>query len=185
MPNHSFDRVSFGEFLTRAGLVTTRHVRDALDLQEREGGSLGTNLLAIRAIDESSLLRALGAYHSSPTVSAGELQNIPWQVLRAVSLDLVRQYSIVPFRVQGNTICVASRRPGSIAIENEIVLDDPSHVVSRLHAELQPARGGYVLVDRDSDHGVWVDGERVERVTLEPGVPVVIGPYQLSLEGWR
>jgi tRNA A-37 threonylcarbamoyl transferase component Bud32/tetratricopeptide (TPR) repeat protein len=68
------------------------------------------------------------------------------------------------------------------AVENEIVLEDPSHVVSRVHAELQPARGGYVLIDRDSDHGVWVDGSRVERVTLEPGVPVVIGPYQLVIE---
>jgi tRNA A-37 threonylcarbamoyl transferase component Bud32/tetratricopeptide (TPR) repeat protein len=68
------------------------------------------------------------------------------------------------------------------ALENEIVLDDPSHIVSRVHAEVQPGRGAWVLVDCDSDHGVWVDGERVARVTLEPGVPVVIGPYRLSLD---
>jgi pSer/pThr/pTyr-binding forkhead associated (FHA) protein len=54
--------------------------------------------------------------------------------------------------------------------------------VSRVHAEVQPGRGAWVLVDCDSDHGVWVDGERVARVTLEPGVPVVIGPYRLSLD---
>jgi hypothetical protein len=122
LSSHSFDRVSFGEYLAQAGLVTSRQLRDALDLQEREGGTLGTNLLAIRAVDEPALLRALGAYHSSPVVSAKELDGIPWSVLRAVSLELVRRYSIVPFRIHGNTICVASRRPGSIAIENEIVL---------------------------------------------------------------
>jgi pSer/pThr/pTyr-binding forkhead associated (FHA) protein len=71
------------------------------------------------------------------------------------------------------------------AADNEIVLDDPSHTVSRVHAELQPGRGGYVLVDCDSDHGVWVDGERVERVTLEPDVPVVIGPYRLVIDDGR
>jgi pSer/pThr/pTyr-binding forkhead associated (FHA) protein len=68
------------------------------------------------------------------------------------------------------------------ALNNEIVLDDPSHTVSRLHAELQPADGGYVLIDSQSDNGIWVDGLRVERVHLEPEVPVVIGPYQIVLE---
>ena len=68
------------------------------------------------------------------------------------------------------------------ATDNEIVLDDPSHTVSRVHAELQPEGTGYVLIDCASDNGVWLDGERVERVMLEPHVPVVIGPYRIVLE---
>ena len=68
------------------------------------------------------------------------------------------------------------------AADNEIVLDDPSHTVSRRHAELQPGPGGYVVVDCQSVNGIWVEGVRVGRVTLEPEVPVVIGPFQLVLE---
>ena len=147
----SFDRVSFGEYLVRAGLVHPRELRDALDLQEREGGSLGTNLLAIGAIEETALLRALGAYHTSPTVSGDELQNVPWSVLRAVSLELVRRYSIVPYRIQGNTICVASRRPGSIAIENEIVLATSrlTRTYLALDVRLQEALQGYFGIRAD------------------------------------
>jgi hypothetical protein len=147
----SFDRVSFGEYLTRAGLIQSRQLRDALDLQEREGGSLGTNLLAIGAIEEAALLRALGAYHTSPTVSGDELQNVPWSVLRAVSLELVRRYSIVPYRIQGNTICVASRRPGSIAIENEIVLATSrlTRTYLALDVRLQEALQGYFGIRAD------------------------------------
>ncbi|HVH19317.1 MAG TPA: FHA domain-containing protein, partial [Myxococcota bacterium] len=68
------------------------------------------------------------------------------------------------------------------APENEIVLEDGSQTVSPFHAELRPGPSGYVLHDCASDHGVWVDGRRVNRVRLEPDVPVAIGPYRLVLE---
>jgi pSer/pThr/pTyr-binding forkhead associated (FHA) protein len=66
--------------------------------------------------------------------------------------------------------------------QNDVVLDDPEKVVSRFHAELRPADGGYVLVDLNSQNGTWIDEERVERVTMHPGIAVVIGPYQLVVE---
>lgn len=66
--------------------------------------------------------------------------------------------------------------------QNDIVLDDPDKVVSRFHAELRPEGGGYVLVDLNSQNGTWMDARRVERVTMQPGVPVAIGPYQLVVE---
>ena len=64
--------------------------------------------------------------------------------------------------------------------QNDIVLDDPDQVVSRFHAELRPEAAGYVLVDLNSQNGTWVDAERVDRVAMRTGVPVVIGPYELS-----
>ena len=66
--------------------------------------------------------------------------------------------------------------------QNDIVLDDPDKVVSRFHAELRPENGDYVLVDLDSQNGTWRDDERVERVTMRPGIAVAIGPYQLVVE---
>jgi pSer/pThr/pTyr-binding forkhead associated (FHA) protein len=66
--------------------------------------------------------------------------------------------------------------------QNDVVLDDPDKVVSRFHAELRPEDGGYVLVDLNSQNGTWIDEERVERVTMHPGIAVVIGPYQLVVE---
>jgi len=66
--------------------------------------------------------------------------------------------------------------------QNDVVLDDPDKVVSRFHAELRPQNGGYVLVDLNSQNGTWMDDERVERVTMQPGIAVAIGPYQLVVE---
>ena len=66
--------------------------------------------------------------------------------------------------------------------QNDVVLDDPDKVVSRFHAELRPESEGYVLIDLDSQNGTWVDARRVNRVVMQTGVPVAIGPYQLVLD---
>jgi pSer/pThr/pTyr-binding forkhead associated (FHA) protein len=66
--------------------------------------------------------------------------------------------------------------------QNDIVLEDPEMLVSRFHAALRREGTGYVLIDLNSQNGTWVAERRVDRVQLEAGVPVAIGPYQLILE---
>ena len=64
--------------------------------------------------------------------------------------------------------------------QNDIVLDDPDQVVSRFHAELRPDGGEYVLVDLNSQNGTWVNASGSIASRMRTGVPVAIGPYQLS-----
>ena len=65
--------------------------------------------------------------------------------------------------------------------ENDICLDDQTKSVSRWHAELQPSAGGYLLVDLNSQNGVWQAGRRHARLLLMGGQPVAVGPYTLTL----
>jgi hypothetical protein len=57
--------------------------------------------------------------------------------------------------------------------ENDVVIG--SLLASRVHAELRPEAGGYVLHDRDSSNGTWVNGTRVTSRQLQPGDEIVIG----------
>ena len=57
--------------------------------------------------------------------------------------------------------------------ENDIVLTTPS--ASRVHAELRREAGGYVLHDRDSTNGTWVNGASVTFRQLQPGDQIMIG----------
>ena len=66
--------------------------------------------------------------------------------------------------------------------QNDVVLPDPAKALSRFHAELRAEQGRFVVVDLNSQNGVWLGGRRVPQATLEPGVPVVIGTYQLVLK---
>ncbi len=57
--------------------------------------------------------------------------------------------------------------------ENDIVLTTPS--ASRVHAELRHEASGYVLYDRDSTNGTWVNDASVTARQLRPGDQITIG----------
>lgn len=63
---------------------------------------------------------------------------------------------------------------------NDICLDNV--YLSRHHAVLVRARGGYYLTDLNSVNGVIVKGERVEGAQIESGEVFMIGPFRLKLE---
>jgi tetratricopeptide (TPR) repeat protein len=66
--------------------------------------------------------------------------------------------------------------------QNDLVLEDAGKGVSRNHAEIRFENGTYTLVDLQSQNGIWVAGNRVPSVVLEPGVSAAVGPYRLMME---
>jgi len=67
------------------------------------------------------------------------------------------------------------------ATDCDVVLDDPG--VSRRHAALRPAAGGWVIEDLGSTNGVLVNGRRVgEPRALAPGDRIELGAILLTFE---
>ena len=64
--------------------------------------------------------------------------------------------------------------------EADLVIDDPN--VSRRHAELRRADGGWAIADLDSTNGIKVNGRKVGRARLEPGDEVELGTSRLRFE---
>ncbi len=64
--------------------------------------------------------------------------------------------------------------------EADLVIDDPN--VSRRHAELRRADGGWTIADLDSTNGVKVNGRKVGRARLEPGDEIELGTSRLRFE---
>ena len=60
----------------------------------------------------------------------------------------------------------------------DVFLDDVT--VSRSHAVLSRDERGYVIEDRGSLNGTYVNRRRVEKATLEDGDEVQIGKYRLT-----
>ncbi|MBI2389512.1 MAG: sigma-54-dependent Fis family transcriptional regulator [Deltaproteobacteria bacterium] len=57
----------------------------------------------------------------------------------------------------------------------DVCLGDDT-LVSRMHADVFAAAGGYVVTDRDSRHGTFVNGARIERqVSVDPGAVLRVG----------
>jgi serine/threonine protein kinase len=76
-----------------------------------------------------------------------------------------------PVPPQGLTI---GRHP-----DNDIVLAD-EFMVSRQHAVITLEQGQYVLYDRDSTNGTWVNDQRIFRQVLKPGDRIQIWQSQFA-----
>lgn len=95
-------------------------------------------------------------------------------------LDQAPAPAMQQFALAGAPAVVSiGRAPG-----NTILLNHPA--VSQRHAELarDPRSGLYVLTDRGSTNGTFVNGVRISgRVRLDPGNEVRIGPYRFVFTG--
>jgi len=58
----------------------------------------------------------------------------------------------------------------------------PGFAVSRRHAELVRSEYGYALRDLGSRNGLMVNGRRLDRVELAPGIVVTVGDFGMRLE---
>ncbi len=65
------------------------------------------------------------------------------------------------------------------SLDNDICLGDAS--VSRFHARIEPDGdgGGYAIEDQGSTRGLFVNGQRAQRVALHPGDVVTLGDVTL------
>jgi ABC-type multidrug transport system ATPase subunit/pSer/pThr/pTyr-binding forkhead associated (FHA) protein len=88
--------------------------------------------------------------------------------------DMVTTTPRLELRAGGRTWRATGGRSWSIgrAHEADIQLENPR--VSRHHAVLQPTPAGWVLVNRSSN-GMFVNGQRVESLTISRPITVVLG----------
>jgi pSer/pThr/pTyr-binding forkhead associated (FHA) protein len=63
---------------------------------------------------------------------------------------------------------------------NALVLDDPT--VSEIHAEIVEQDGSYILIDRASTNGSYVDEHRAFRNRLQPGARLRFGRVEWTFE---
>jgi pSer/pThr/pTyr-binding forkhead associated (FHA) protein len=76
-------------------------------------------------------------------------------------------------------------KPGGLSIGSAPVNDVciRNLTVSKMHARIRSYAGRFVIEDLDSHSGVWVQGRRVTRAVLTPGVPFLVGNCELMLLG--
>lgn len=67
---------------------------------------------------------------------------------------------------------------GRDAADNDIVLDDDA--VSRIHARIWLAKGEFIIQDRASRNGTWVNGEKILKQALTEGDTIKIGETAFS-----
>jgi len=114
------DDRTFGKWLLAEGILATDGLRRARDAQRGRLGRLDTEILDLQLMSEHSVLEALGKYHNTRTVSGFELEHASPDAVRMLTPRIATRLGVVPFKIEGKTLSVATLKPGDLLVEDEI-----------------------------------------------------------------
>jgi type IV pilus assembly protein PilB len=108
----------FGEFLVKSDKITKDQLREALELQQRDGGRLGAVLVKLGHIEEAELVELLSRHFGVPSVDLDGVE-IDESILKIIPGDIARKYTILPVSKAGATVTLAMLDP-----TNMFAMDD-------------------------------------------------------------
>jgi type IV pilus assembly protein PilB len=130
-----------GQLLIASNIISEDQLKEALTLQRREGGRLGTNLVKLGHITEEKLVTFLSRQYGVPAVNLSDYKIDP-TVLKLIPIDIARKYLILPVARVGATLTIAMADPSNVfAIDDvkfmtgynvEVVVSNESSILSAI-----------------------------------------------------
>jgi len=102
-----------GQLLIASNIISEDQLKEALNLQRREGGRLGTNLVKLGYITEEKLVIFLSRQYGVPAVNLSDYKIDP-SVLKLVPVDIARKYLVMPVARVGATLTIAMADPSNV-----------------------------------------------------------------------
>ena len=102
-----------GKLLVNAKIVSDEQLGNALQVQKKDGGRLGSALVKSGAIDEARLLAFLGQQYGVPSVDISKLEIDP-SIIKLIPTEVVQKYYVIPVKRSGATLSLAMVDPGDV-----------------------------------------------------------------------
>jgi type IV pilus assembly protein PilB len=102
-----------GQILITSNIISEEQLRQALNLQKKEGGRLGTNLAKLGYITEDKLVSFLSKQFGVPAINLSEYSIDP-SVIKLIPLEMARKYLIMPITRVGATLTIAMADPSNV-----------------------------------------------------------------------
>ena len=99
--------------LTQAKIITDGQLDQALTLQRKAGGRLGTSLVKLGYVTEDKLVAFLSKQFGVPAINVAEYEIDP-TVVKLIPVDMTRKYTIIPVTRVGATLTIAMADPSNI-----------------------------------------------------------------------
>ncbi len=175
-----------GQLLLEAQLISEDQVRTALQVQEVSGNRLGSILVEMGAVSESTMLQFLSQQYGVSTIDLSTCQ-VDTELLTLVPLDMAKKYTVVPVRRTGTRLILAMVDPSNTNVLDEIKFLVGVHVVPvvAMESDIQLAiRRLYQKDDTGEIGGRGQSGKSIEgqRLTVNPGAESLDGSAQTL---WR
>lgn len=102
-----------GQLLVNNHLITEEHLGKALELQKKEGGRLGSNLVKLGFISEEKLVAFLSQQYGVPAVNLSDYK-IDNSLTKFIPVEVAQKYMMMPVARLGATLTVAMVDPSNV-----------------------------------------------------------------------
>jgi type IV pilus assembly protein PilB len=133
--------VKLGQLLVASNMISEDQLKEALNLQRREGGRIGTNLVKLGYMTEEKLVMFLSRQYGVPAINLSDYK-IDQSVLKLVPIDIAKKYLLMPVVRVGATLTIALADPSNVfAIDDvkfmtgyniEVVVANESAILSAI-----------------------------------------------------
>ncbi len=105
--------VKLGQLLIASSIISEEQLKQTLNIQRKEGGRLGTNLVKLGFIAEDKLVTFLSKQFGVPAVNLPEYR-VDSAVLKLIPADMAKKYLIMPVARVGATLTIAMADPSNV-----------------------------------------------------------------------
>ncbi|MFO7652512.1 MAG: type IV-A pilus assembly ATPase PilB [Candidatus Krumholzibacteriia bacterium] len=128
--------------LLEAGLIDQASLEKALEVQKKDGGSLGQALVRTGGIDDACYCDFLGKIYNLPVVDL-ETVDIAPECIDLIPAEVATKFQVVPLGRRGRVLTVAMANPSNI-----FAIDDIKFITS---LDVQPVVCGEAAIKRAID----------------------------------
>ncbi|HXX56673.1 MAG TPA: type IV-A pilus assembly ATPase PilB [Thermodesulfovibrionales bacterium] len=102
-----------GQMLIVSNIISEEQLGQALNLQKKEGGRLGSNLIKLGYISEDKLVSFLSKQFGVPAINLSEYTIDP-SVIKLIPVEMARKYLIMPVTRVGATLTITMADPSNM-----------------------------------------------------------------------
>jgi type IV pilus assembly protein PilB len=105
--------LKIGEMLLSSKIITEEQLKQALILQKKAGGRLGTNLVKLGYVTEEQLVAFLSKQFGVPAIKLSDYK-IDLTVVKLIPVEMSKKYTIMPVARVGATLTIAMTDPSNV-----------------------------------------------------------------------
>ena len=127
-------KIRIGDFLIEKGLLNEAQLKVALNEQKKLGKKLGEVLVELGYIDEDVLLKVIAEQLNVNIITANDIE-FTADLKKIIPQNIARRLNIVPIKLEGDTIHIATNDPTNIFAIDEIMRitgkEIETHIISK------------------------------------------------------
>ncbi len=165
-----------GQILINSNIISEEQLKQALNLQKKEGGRLGTNLVKLGYITEEKLVTFLSKQYGVPAINLSD-HKIDQSVIKLIPYEMARKYLIIPVARVGATLTIAMADPSNVfAIDDvkfmtgynvEVVVSSESSIMNAINTYYSKGEDGLVKSSRGTSHMIQAKDYTLSEEELE------------------